>query len=185
MELNDHGRGTTYFGYQGYVSISTIDKSRHKIKQFTSYNKGTPKLGEIITRSLLRDSAYTVSNSEKPYKIGLLNKADKGVGINMLTKTIPFTGIVFGEAVTLPKELDSDRVIGKLKLTAIITKDAVNVGFNANNMELTINDQMGNVLAYLKDSDISDNGESVLKSVYDALKVQDVLIEWYMLIVNN
>ena len=185
MELEDRGRGINFLGYQGYVAISTIDKNGRKIKTFNSYNKGTPLLGNIICRSLLRDPLWTVSNSEKQYRIGLLNKAENGFGTNLLTKAIPFSGIVFGDAVNLPNELQNDRIIGQLKLTAILTRDAVNVGLNASKMELTINDQSGNVLAYIDDADISDDGESVLKNIYNALTVQDVLVEWYMLILNN
>ncbi len=185
MGLNIKGRGTNYIGYQGYVVISTIDKSGHKVKRFNAYNSGTPKLGEIISRSLLRGSQYTVQDTEKPYSLGFLTKAEKGVGQRITNQTVPFSGIVFGDAVELPPELQADRVIGQLKLTAILTRSSVNLGLSTSNMELTINDARGNVLAYIDDVDISELGESILANVYSALKVQDVLIEWYMLILNK
>lgn len=169
-----------YMSYRGCVRITIKDK-KNKTRTLWLHNTGTPALGQIICKSLVKGETGTLTDDRKPYKVNIIARGNKGVGTPLLARIAPITGGIYGPAEELPALLQAENedILGFTKFTATIVKDSVLVLINPTGLQLVLQDQHNNVLAY-----IDDDQDHSLETMYDALRTQEVVIDWFLIIVN-
>lgn len=180
--MGNRGTGINPISYTGAVRI-TIKDSGGKTSEKWLYNSGTPALGTIICKSLIRGKTGNVGNDLKPFKINFIARGENGVGTSLISGTVQIESAVSGTFDELPASLQSStmNIIGFVKFTANIRSDAVLVISDPPGLQLVIQDMHGTTLAYIEDS----VGDDTLLEAYSALRNQEVKIDWYMLIVNS
>lgn len=175
--MGDRGQGVSFLSYRGLVKIRIKDK-KGKERSYWVQNSGTTALGTLICKSLIRGVTGNITDDLKPYRINLIARGDKGIGTTLLSRIVPINGAVYGLPEELPSQLQKSNILGFVRFTAAITSDAVLVLNNPPGIQLVIQDQRGTPLAFIEDTD------GTLSAMYDALKSQESIIDWFMLIVN-
>ena len=172
--------GINHLSYDGIVRITTIDRDG-RTKQRWKYNSGTPALGLIICKSLIRGNVGKVREDLKPYKINFIAKGDKGIGTSLITGAAPIIESISGSRDNLPRKIqnESDNIIGFIKLTSEISPSDALVLDDVEGLQLVVQDKHGTPLAYIEDDD------GILFEAYSALRNQSVRIDWYLLIMNS
>ena len=176
------GIASNSFSYEGLVRVSTVKNGRK-----TSYwlkNSGTKALGKLIAMSLLK--GISINDSEKPNSLGFIANGNKGIGtISLLRNNAPLTVEYCDDDYALPKFIEEtfpeDKRLSVLYLYAIIDSTSVLPNFSGlKNLQLCILDQHRTPLAYIENDE-----NKTFNLIYDALKTQDVIVEWYMIFTNN
>ena len=172
------GQGINSLSYQGLVRITTKDNKGRKRVSWV-YNSGTRALGLLICKSLIRGITGVVADDLKPYKINLIARGNEGIGTTLLSRISPISGAVYGSQEELPAELQSNNILGFVRFTSTIMSDSVIFLTNPPGLQLVIQDQRGTSLAFIDDID------GTLATMYEALRSQQAIIDWFMLIINT
>ncbi len=173
--------GINHLSYDGIVSIEIKDK-KNRSKITWVHNNGTPALGTVICKSLIRGNVGNVKDDVKPYKINIIAKGDKGIGTSLITSSTQITGFISGVYEDLPQKLrnESNNVIAFTRFTSEISPENTLILENPERLQLVIQDKHGTPLAY-----IEDDSAGTISEMYSALKNQSVKIDWYLLIKNG
>lgn len=167
-----NSEGVVSLGYAGYITANII-KDNIKISM---HNRGTQALGTFLTKALVCNfNAENIDKKEAPLFVDIYSGDE-----SILKHPVYLTGGTYGEATgVLPS--GGTTVIGACKFTTVI--QAQDLKTSDKDTELFIklcnNTAKKDVLATIPDNTAGD-----LKIIVTALKSQDVVIEWVMLIIN-
>lgn len=172
--------GINHLSYNGIVKIAIKD-NKGRTKENWKYNSGTPALGLLICKSLIRGSVGKVKEDLKPYKIDFIARGDKGIGTSLITGSVQITNSISGSYDSLPSKIQNEAIdaIGFVKLSSEISPSDAIILDNPRGLQLVIQDKHGTPLAYIDDED------GIISEAYSALRNQSVKIDWYLLVMNS
>lgn len=158
-------------GYMGYITANII-KDNIKIWM---HNNGTQALGNFLTKALV--SNFNTSNinvNEAPLFIDI-----RSGNTSILKHPVYLTGGTYGAATGLTIQ---DNIIGACKFSTVVqSQDLKSNSNDLSDLSIKLLDNsipQKNILASISDS------KDTLLNIVKALKSQDVVIEWVMLITN-
>lgn len=165
--MNILSQAKNNFAYDSDITISFKTKGRNVVRKLK--NSGTQHLFDVICQAL---AGYDISRSV-PYALDVKNE-----GSSVLRRTVPLTGIVWGNVASETVEPNT----GYLKLTATLInsdKTAINELFNGS---LDIIDKDKNVLCTIS----GDTYKDVVAEMWESITVNtDAIIEWILIFRNN
>lgn len=154
------------FQYKGTVSI-TLDVLGHKSKQYF-FNAGTKHLFDTITKAL---AGYSIAECT-PRFLDVQHQITSTEYASVLRTTIPFTGIVYGDAA---EASDND---GVLLLNATITAEDKQPLRALHNPRIVMTDAFKRELAIIDEASIQAIWDSINQST-------DAIVEWRLQFSNK
>ena len=148
--------------YQGNVSI-TLRKDGHSYP-FNFHNAGTKHLFDTITKSL---AGYSVADSI-PARVDVQQKLKSDQWATCLKNSVPFTGIVYGEAA----EATSND--GKLLLNAVLTYEDKRPITTLSTPRIVVLDSKSRILAYIENEQLQQLWDQVTEDT-------EAIIMWTMI----
>ena len=152
--------------YQGTVSI-TLDVLGHSSKQYF-FNAGTKHLFDTITKAL---AGYSITDCVPRY-LDVQQQITTTEYASVLRTTIPFTGIVYGDAAEAPDDK------GILLLNATITAEDKQPLKALRSPRIIITDTSKRPLAIIDDASIQTIWDSINEST-------DAIVEWRLQFSNK
>ena len=131
-------------------------------------NKGTFHLFDTITKAL---AGYNVSDN-LPYGVDFMDDNGK----KLLRRTVPLTGIVYGNAADTSIISSSEK--GALKLEALVVNEDKEESKDVSGARLVLVDRLGNVLCEINDTRVTNMWKQITENT-------DALIEWKMWFYNK
>lgn len=164
-----------HISYKGIVNMkSTIDK---QIVSTSMLNSGTKDLMNLLTKAL---AGYDISKQVPKFiNIGYANNQPQDTYTFILSRDVPLTGIVWGEAVDTQNIIQLDASASSLMLSCTITsQDKTISSFSGGKLFLLLLSNDGEtVLAKIEDTD-----DNVIRDTYNKITVgTDLIIDWYMI----
>ena len=159
----------------GAVYTSDIDVSfncKGSVFKLNFKNQGTLHLFDTITKAL---AGYDIKNSV-PHSIDILQEVG-GREQSCLSKKVPLTGIVYGDAADSGREVGT----GVLKLNAFITFEDKQSLSSLNNPQLVVRDIQNNILCRIGGENYTTN----LQALWSHITADtDAIIEWKLIFKN-
>lgn len=171
----NNGIITNHISYKGIVNMkSTINK---QIVSTNMFNSGTKDLMNLLTKAL---AGYDISKQVPKFiNIGYANEQPQGTYSFILSRNVPLTGIVWGEAVDTQNIIQLDDSASSLMLSCTITsQDKTISSFSGRKLFLLLLSNDGKTVL----AKIEDTNDNKLRDAYNKLTVgTDLIVDWYMI----